>query len=150
MILYIDANIFLNVWREEVDPKTGKKLWQGSGAILEKIEFGEYEGVVSLTTVMEILHAVRVGAIEKGENWHKKVNEAINKLKIYGVKLIIPTEVVISDAFTYFLDNQLDPYDSIAVAVAVHENAEIFLSRDKKLKNKTKKIINVVEPEEVK
>ena len=80
MILYIDANIILNVWRQEKDPKTGKELWKGSGDVLERIELGEDQGIIGITTVMEVLHAVRVGAIEKDLDWHKEVDKAIDKL----------------------------------------------------------------------
>lgn len=40
--LYIDANIVLNLWRKEIDPKTGRELWKGSGSILEKVERKDY------------------------------------------------------------------------------------------------------------
>lgn len=99
MILYIDANIILNVWRQEKDPKTGKELWKGSGAVLERIELGEDQGIIGITTVMEVLHAVRVGAIENDLDWH--------------------------------------------------ENADVFVSRDGKLKRKTAGLIAVKEPEEL-
>ena len=77
------------------------------------------------------------------------VEKAINKLKSYGIEFIIPTDIIMSDSFTYFLDYQLDPYDSIAVSTAVHEGAKILISRDKKLKKKIKDLIEVKEPEEI-
>ena len=52
MILYIDANIILNVWRGEKDPKTDKELWKGSGKLLERIELEEEQGIIGITTVM--------------------------------------------------------------------------------------------------
>lgn len=48
MILYVDANIILNVWRKEVDPKSGMELWKGSGEILESIESEKVQGVMGI------------------------------------------------------------------------------------------------------
>lgn len=149
MILYIDANIILNVWRREKDPKTGRELWKGSGEVLERIELGEAQGIIGITTVMEVLHAVRVGAIEKDLDWHKEVDKAIDKLRRYEIEFIIPTDVIMADSFTYFTDKQLDPYDAVAISVAIHENADVFVSRDGKLKKKTAGLIDVKEPEEL-
>ena len=28
--IYIDTNIFFNVWNEEIDPKSGTELWRSS------------------------------------------------------------------------------------------------------------------------
>jgi len=36
--IYIDTNIFLNVWNEEIDPESGTELWRSSRDVLEKIE----------------------------------------------------------------------------------------------------------------
>jgi hypothetical protein len=36
--IYIDTNIFFNVWNEEIDPKSGKALWKGSKELLDKIK----------------------------------------------------------------------------------------------------------------
>jgi hypothetical protein len=35
MSVYVGANIILKVWRREIDTKTGKELWKGSGELLE-------------------------------------------------------------------------------------------------------------------
>jgi hypothetical protein len=79
-LLYIDANIILNIWRQEKD-SNGKELWKGSSELIEKVELGEYQGIMGLTTVMEILHAVRVRALEKNLNWQDMVSKAIDRLK---------------------------------------------------------------------
>jgi len=47
-----EANIILNVWRGEKDPKTGKELWKDSGKLLERIELEEEQGIIGITTVM--------------------------------------------------------------------------------------------------
>ena len=137
MILYIDANIILNVWRGEKDPKTGKELWKGSGKLLERIELEEEQGIIGITTVMEVLHAVRVGAMEKGLDWREEVDKAIDKLRKYGLDFVIPSDVIMANSFTYFMDRQLDPYDAVAISIALHESVDVFVSRDGKLRRKT-------------
>ena len=47
--IYIDTNIFFNVWNEEIDQKTGKELWRGSRDVLEKTERNEFEAITSIT-----------------------------------------------------------------------------------------------------
>jgi len=137
VILYIDANIILNVWRGEKDPKTGKELWKGSGKLLERIELEEEQGIIGITTVMEVLHAVRVGAMEKGLDWREEVDKAIDKLRKYGLDFVIPSDVIMANSFTYFMDRQLDPYDAVAISIALHESVDVFVSRDGKLRRKT-------------
>ena len=149
MILYIDANIILNVWRGEKDPKTGKELWKGSGKLLERIELEEEQGIIGITTVMEVLHAVRVGAMEKGLDWREEVDKAIDKLRKYGLDFVIPSDVIMANSFTYFMDRQLDPYDAVAISIALHESVDVFVSRDGKLRRKTVRLIDVKEPEEL-
>jgi hypothetical protein len=53
-----------------------------------------------------------------------------------------------ADSFAYFLDRQFDPYDAVAISVALHQNAEVFVSRDGKLKRKARGLLEVKEPEE--
>jgi len=149
VILYIDANIILNVWRGEKDPKTGKELWKGSGKLLERIELEEEQGIIGITTVMEVLHAVRVGAMEKGLDWREEVDKAIDKLRKYGLDFVIPSDVIMANSFTYFMDRQLDPYDAVAISIALHESVDVFVSRDGKLRRKTVGLIDVKEPEEL-
>lgn len=52
---YIDTNVLLNVWFKEVDPKSGKRLWESFLRVLELVEKLQIEGIVSIFTVMESL-----------------------------------------------------------------------------------------------
>lgn len=82
--IYIDTNIFFNVWNEETDPKSGKELWRSSRDILENQM--EYE---------------------------------------------------------------LDPYDSIAFAIAQTAGCEIFITRDEKLIRNIRPKMRGAKPEEI-
>jgi predicted nucleic acid-binding protein len=80
--IYIDTNIFFNVWNEEVDPKNGKELWKSSKEILEKTERKEFEAVTSITTLMEIVHVFRV----RGKDY----NEAIDDVRKLNIRIYAP------------------------------------------------------------
>ncbi len=149
MSVYVDANIILNVWRREIDTKTGKELWKGSGKLLERIELRECHGIIGITTVMEILHAVRVGAMKRELHGQEEVSKAIDKLRNYGLDFVIPTDVIMADSFSYFIDREIDPYDAVAISVAIHEGVDVFVSRDGKLRRKTLGLLSVKEPEEL-
>lgn len=80
--IYIDTNIFFNVWNKEIDPKSGKELWRSSRDLLEKIERNEFEAITSITTIMEIVHVFRV----RGKDY----NEAIEDVKRLNVSINAP------------------------------------------------------------
>ena len=46
--IYIDTNVFLNVWNKEIDPKTKAELWKGSAQVLQLIEEEKVKGLTSL------------------------------------------------------------------------------------------------------
>ena len=123
--IYIDTNIFFNVWNEEVDPKTGTELWRSSKDILEKIEQKKFDAITSITTIMEIVHVFRVRG--------KSYNEAIDDIKKLNVKINAPDSWVMIKALEYQMEYELDPYDSIAFAIAETAGCEIFVTRDKKI-----------------
>lgn len=138
---YVDTNIFLNVWGEEIDPKSRKELWKGSKDFLKRIEKGEIEGITSITTLMEIVHLFKVR--------EKDYNEALKDLRKLGIHVLVPDSWTMIKAFEYEIKHDLDPYDSIAFAVAESAESEIFVTRDKKLKKKIGGIKRTLEPEDV-
>jgi len=138
---YVDTNIFLNVWNEEIDPKSGKELWKGSKDFLKRIESGEYEGITSITTHMEIVHVFKVG--------EKDYNEALKDLRKLGIGILVPDSWAMIKAFEYGIEYDLDPYDSIAFAIAESAGSEIFVTRDRKLRRNIRGLIRALEPEEV-
>jgi len=137
---YVDTNIFLNVWNKEIDPKSEKELWKGSKDFLKKIEKGKYEGVTSITTLMEIVHVFKV----RGKDY----KEALKDLRKLGIHVLVPDSWTMMKAFEYEIEHDLDPYDSIAFAVAESAQSEIFVTRDEKLKKGIQGLMRVIEPEE--
>lgn len=138
---YVDTNIFLNVWNEEINPKSGKELWRGSKGFLNKIEKGEYEWITSITTLMEIVHVFKVGG--------KDYREGLKDLRKLGIRVIVPDSWTMIKAFEYEIEHDLDPYDSIAFAVAESAGSVIFVTRDGKLRRKIGRLMRALEPEEV-
>ena len=138
---YVDTNIFLNVWNEEIDPKSGKELWRGSKEFLRRIEKGEYDGITSITTLMEIVHVFKVQ--------EKDYNEALNDLKKLGIRVIVPDSWTMIKAFEYEIKHDLDPYDSIAFAIAESAGCVVFVTQDNKLRRNIGRLMNALEPEGV-
>jgi predicted nucleic acid-binding protein len=89
--IYVDTNIFLNVWNEEIDPKSGKELWKGSKAFLSASEQGQYVGVTSITTLMEIVHVFKIAG--------KDYNEGLKDLKKLGIHILVPDSWTMMKAF---------------------------------------------------
>ncbi len=137
--IYIDTNIFLNVWNREVDPKTKAELWRSSAEVLRLFEEEKVEGLTSLTTLMEIVHAFR----KRKRNY----DEAIKDLEDLGVRIFIPNSFTLLKAFELQQDYGLDPYDSIALAVALESNCDYLITRDEDFTRKADRLIKIRTPE---
>jgi len=145
----LDANVVLNVWRREVDPKTGAELWRASNSLLKKIRAGEYGGVMSIVSAMEVIQPVRAALQERGLKWEEKCRGLERSLRRYGIMFVAPDVVAMADAYEYFWVNRLDPFDAITVSVAIHQNSAALVSRDRDLRRRAGKLIPVLEPEEL-
>ena len=138
--IYIDTNVFLNVWNKEIDPKTKAELWKGSAQVLQLIEEEKVRGLTSLTTLMEIVHAFR----RRKRNYE----EAIKDLEDLGIVIFVPNSFTLLRAFELQQDYELDPYDSIALAVALESNCDYLVTRDEDFAKKASDLIKVCTPEE--
>lgn len=145
----LDANIFLNVWRREADPKTKALLWKSSSLLLKKIIEGRFIALTSITTIMETLHVIRVYSNVQALDWRAECQKAEALLRGYHVEFIYPDALSMSTAYELFWNNQLDPYDAILASVALHEKADVIVSRDEDLRKRTGSIIKVITPEEI-
>jgi predicted nucleic acid-binding protein len=139
--IYVDTTVFLNVWNKEIDPKSGKELWKGSKACLSAIEQGQYVGVTSITTLMEIVHVFKISG--------KDYSEALKDLKKLGIHVLVPDSWTMMKAFEFEIECGLDPFDSIAFAVAESAQTEIFVTRDEKLRRNISGLMRALEPDEV-
>lgn len=137
--IYIDTNVFLNVWNREIDPKTKTELWKGSAQVLQLIEEEKIKGITSLTTLMEIVHVFR----RRKQNY----NEAIKDLEDLGIEIFIPNSFTLLKAFEFQQDYEPDPYDSIALAVAIESNCDYLITRDEAFAKKANSLIKICTPE---
>ena len=138
--IYIDTNVFLNVWNKEIDPKTKAELWKGSAQVLQLIEEEKVKGLTSLMALMEIVHAFR----RRKRNYE----DAIRDLENLGIDIFVPNSFTLLRAFELQLGYELDPYDSIALAVALESNCDYLITRDEDFAEKVNNLIKVCTPEE--
>ena len=138
--VYIDTNVFLNVWNREIDPKTKTELWKGSAQVLQLVEEEKIRGITSLTTLMEIVHAFR----RRKRNYE----DAIGDLENLGIDIFVPNSFTLIRAFELQQDYELDPYDSVALAVALESNCDYLITRDEDFAKKVSDLIKACTPEE--
>ena len=139
--LYIDSNIYLNLFLEEVNPKTCLELWRGSKAVLDHILDKDVDAYSSLTALMEIIHAFRLKGVEPAS--------VIEDCMSLGVHIILPDSWVMIRAMQYQIENKLDPYDAVALSVAVECKCNYLFTRDKTLIKRISDIILAAEPESI-
>ncbi len=137
---YIDTNVFLNVWNREIDPKTKTELWKSSAQVLQLVEEEKIRGITSLTTLMEVVHAFR----RRKRNY----DDAIGDLENLGVDIFVPNSFTLIRAFELQQDYGLDPYDSVALAVALESNCDYLITRDEDFAKKAGDLIKACTPEE--
>ena len=136
---YLDTNVLLNVWFKEEDPKTGAKLWEAPLRILELIEEGKIEGVVSIFTLMESAHVFKRNGLNP---------ERVREIEDVGIEVYIPNELVLIDAFSFQLKLGTDPYDSVALASALASRCDVLVTRDESFRKKAREQITTLSPEE--
>ena len=119
----------------------GQPVWRSSRDVLEKTEQKEFDAITSITTIMEIVHVFRVRG--------KSYNEAIDDIKRLNVKINAPDSWVMMKALEYQMEYELNPYDSIAFAVAQTAGCQIFVTRDKKIIKNIKPKMRGAKPEEL-
>ena len=90
---------------------------------------------------MEIVHVFRVRC--------KDYNEAIEDVKRLNVKINAPDSWVMIKALEYQMEYELDPYDSIALAIAQAAGCKIFVTRDGKIIKNIRPKMRGAKPEEI-
>ncbi len=137
--IYIDSNIYLNLFFKEINPKNGLELWRGSKEIFDHILNKEVEAYSSLTVLMEILHAFRL----KGVDAPSVIEECMS----LGVHIIPPDNWVMIRALQYQIENMLDPYDAVGLSVAQECKCTFLVTRDNTFIKRISPIMSAGEPE---
>lgn len=138
-MVFIDSNIFLNFLLKE------EGLYEGSKRLLSRIEKGDMEGITTLVNIMEILAVLRKRSRIKDSEIIKDV-ELIGEIQ--NLKVVIPNEIHIIQAFEIQKRLKLLPIDAILVSTA-KDLSDIFVSRDTELRQKTSDFIQVAAPEDL-
>lgn len=137
--IYIDSNIYLNLFFKEVNPKNGLELWKGSKDIFDRVLNKEVEAYSSLTALMEIIHAFRLKGVEPPS--------VIEDCMSLGVHIVPPDSWVMIRALQYQIDNKLDPYDAVALSIAIECKCDYIVTRDKTFIKRISNVMPAGEPE---
>lgn len=133
---YLDTNIFLNVLYDE------QLFVTSSTQLLRNIQEGKLVGVTSSVTEAEIaLDLAKTGNREK-------IDQALGLIEGMTNLTICPLDSWTAKlAVKLILDSGITIHDAYHSATAIEHKAHIFVTRDKSLKEKLKKVVRVSEPE---
>jgi predicted nucleic acid-binding protein len=135
---YLDTNIFLNVIYDEAPSARGSKL------LLESIQSGRLQAITSSITETEVaLDLASSGNRDKTDDALRLI-ERMENLTIYSL-----SSFVARLAAKLVLDSRLSIHDAYHCATAVENKADVFVTRDRPLGNKLRRMIDVSEPESI-
>jgi len=142
MRVYIDTNVFLNVWFREVDPKTGKELWRFSAEFLKRL--GDFQSFTSRSVIAEIKKVLSESGIDE-----QKILERVEAVKIVVDEIVKIIKADRVEALRLMDERGIeDVFDARNAAICKRLNA-VLVSRDRELVNKLKGYVRVAEPEEL-
>ncbi len=135
--LFIDSNISLNILLEE------RRDYENSIKLLKDVENKKFIGVTTLINLMEILFVLR--KVCKDAELIKTVE---NFFEIENLKVIIPNEFHVLEAYNLQKKFKFHPNDAIFVSVAKSET-EVIVTRDEELRRNASVIVKCITPEEI-
>jgi len=124
--VFLDTDVMINWLAKEVDPNTGKELWNAPFKILKKIETGEISGFTSIINLMEIIFVLR-----RRKRWKdEKTISTIGRIReISNFSVLIPTEADMISAYSIQTVFSLDPFNSIYYSIS-RRRIDHIISRD--------------------
>ncbi len=124
--VFLDTDVLINWLAKEVDPNTGKKLWEKPYKILKMIEKGKISGATSLINLMEIIFVLRRKKRWRDDDIVSRVG-MVQEMPNFAV--LIPTEADMIAAYNLQTVFRLDPFDSIYFAMA-RNKVDHLITRD--------------------
>jgi len=124
--VFLDTDVLINWLAREVDPNTGRKLWENPYRILKMVEGGKISETTSLINLMEIIFVLGRKKKWKDEEIISKVG-MIQKMSNFAV--LIPTESDMISAYNLQTVFRLDPFDSIYYA-ASRNRVDYIITRE--------------------
>lgn len=150
MNVFLDTNIFFNIWRKEVNAN-GKQLWKGSKDLIDEIVSGQLAGYISVITLMEIAVVIRKTGADAGKSKkeiEKELKKRLNEIQTMpNLNLLLPTSIDFGIAWSYLYEKKLTPFDSLILSSASAMQIPI-ITRDGKFKKKSLNIVEFYQPEE--
>ena len=135
---YIDTNIFLNVIYAEPLFKRGSTL------LLRAVQDGRLLGMTSSVTLMEV--ALDLAKTRNGD----KIDQALSLIERTANLRVLPLDsLTVRLAAGLVLDNGITIHDAYHGATAIENNASVFVTRDRVLRDRLKDSISISEPEHV-
>jgi predicted nucleic acid-binding protein len=139
MRYYIDTSVYLNLWKKEIDPKTGLKFWKITEHFLQKIEEDNATIVYSGFILKELRFMLGRRFYEKRQIFSDNARfvKAIANEQDYNLARGLEKK------FNY----KISFFDCMHIMLAIKEKA-ILVSRDKKLLEYAKRYCKAGKPEE--
>ena len=133
---YIDTNIFLNVIYDE------PLYARSSSSLFERIQSGELAGITSAVTETEVgLDLAKTGNLEK-------IDQALRLIERMENLVICPLDSMAARmAVRLVLESGMTLHDAYHGATAIENKASVFVTRDKFLGGKLKRMIRVSGPD---
>lgn len=139
---YIDSNIYLNLWKKEVDPKTGLKFWKIARDFLQKIEINDNIVYYSGFILKELSYIL---SKQKYEEKRKLFYSTSNFVK----EVLTNVEYEEARRIEAQLKNEISFYDIIHLLISKKTNS-ILITRDNKLLEVSNKLgLEAKKPEEL-
>ena len=126
--LLLDADILINWLAKETDPATAAPLWEAPYKLLELIEAGTVEGMIALTTLLEIRFVLRRKKGVSHDTIERMIEELLRIIEVY-----IPDEISLLKANQLQAQYPLDPFDAILLAGCLATQPAGLIARDKSL-----------------
>ena len=108
--VFLDTDVLINWLAREVDPNTGRKLWENPYRILKMVEGEKISETTSLINLMEIIFVLRRKKKWKDEEIISKVG-MIQEMSNFAV--LIPTESDMISAYNLQTVFRLDPRNRV-------------------------------------
>ena len=148
MRIFLNSNVLIDYWFKRKDSKTGESFHLYIEEILNKAQKQDFE---LFTSSFSISHA-RQEAVKNGlpvENFElmKDITLGLYSLKVVPVSAIHKKSAnELMKKFKIIETSYFE--DFVNIAVSLDTKSDVFLSRDKELKNIARNIIEVLSPKE--
>jgi len=142
-IIAFDTDILINWLTLENESITGKSLWEAPAKIISLVENGSVNGVLCLTTILELRYVLHRKKHITREQIELLIKDLSNVFKIYP-----PDEISLLKSNKLQSAYLMDPFDAILLSFCIHFEYKTLITRDTGLSDIASEFIEVFTPEE--